>query len=98
MRGAERIRGRFEITRDMDVWVLPGKPPPPPADLGDNDACFRYSMEPAEWVSDSLYTVPEREASDPAMVHIRSTDDTAHGTGSGRSPCLRSVTGSAAEG
>ena len=48
MRGPGRIRGRFEITRDMDVWVLPGQSAPPPANTGDNDAYFRYHMEPAE--------------------------------------------------
>ena len=30
---------------------------------------------------DALHTVPEREASDPAMVHIRFTDDTARRPG-----------------
>jgi len=84
----------------LDVGVSNKRPAayltaaPEPADSDNNDEYFRFNMDLADWVFNSLFTVLEKEKPDLTLVNIQSTDYIAHRFGPGSeemSACLRAV-------
>lgn len=72
------------FSRGLDIGVSNERPTeylpaaPEPVDNSNNDEYFRYHMELADWVFESLFTVLEEENPDLTMVNIQSTDYLAH--------------------
>lgn len=68
--------------------------PPEPADSSNDGEYFRYNLELADWVFESLFTVLEREEPDLTVVNIQSADYIGHRFGPGSeemTACIRAV-------
>lgn len=52
-------------------------------DSSSNDEYFRYNMDLADWVFESLFTVLEKESPDLTVVNIQSADTIGHRFGPG---------------
>lgn len=90
------------FSEGLDVGVSGRRPKdylsaaPEPADSESSDEYFRYNMDLAGWVFESLFTVLEREKPDLTVVNIQSADYIGHRFGPGSeemTACLRAVDG-----